>query len=152
MPNAVVLASRHAPVTIGNHVLIGPRAYLSWCTIEDDIFLATGSCVLNKAVIGARAEVRINGVVHIRTRIPAEATVPIGWVAVDNPAEILSPDQHERIWAIQRTLGFAKTVWGLDPAPPGETIMPQAMQRYAKALQWHREDAAADGKQSGGAQ
>jgi len=100
--------------------------------------------------VDIRAEVRINGVVHVRTRIPPDATVPIGWVAVGEPAEILSPDQHERIWAIQRSLGFAKTVWGLDPAPRGKTIMPEAMPRYARALQRHRSDAPVAGEPNGG--
>src|SRR5579883_1279155 len=91
MENAVLKASRRAPVAIGNHVLIGPRAYLSGCRIEDDAFLATGVAIFNDAVIGARAEIRINGVVHLRTRVPPDATVPIGWIAVGDPAAILPP-------------------------------------------------------------
>jgi hypothetical protein len=30
--------------------------------------------------------VRINGIVHLKTRLPADAVVPIGWVAVGDPA------------------------------------------------------------------
>ena len=82
MENAVLKASRRAPLHIGRNVLIGPRAYLTGCTVEDEVFLAAGSTVFNFATIGRRAEVRINGVVHIRTRVPSDATVPIGWVAV----------------------------------------------------------------------
>ncbi len=137
MENAVIKASRRATVRIGDHVLVGPRAYLTGCRVEDEVFLAAGSTVFNLAIIGRRAEVRVNGVVHIRTRVPPDAIVPIGWVAVGDPAEILSPDKHERIWAIQQPLDFPRTVWGLDRPPPGETIMPELTRRYAAALRRH---------------
>jgi carbonic anhydrase/acetyltransferase-like protein (isoleucine patch superfamily) len=137
MENSVIKASRRAPVRIGDHVLVGPRAYLTGCSVEDEVCLAAGSTVFNLATIGRRAEVRINGVVHIRTRVPKDAIVPIGWVAVGDPAEILSPDQHERIWAIQQPLDFPRTVWGFDRPPPGETIMPELTRRYAAALRRH---------------
>jgi hypothetical protein len=100
--------------------------------------------VFNHAVIGAGAEVRINGVVHLRTRVAAGATVPIGWVAVGDPAEILPPDQHERIWAIQELLDFPRTVFGLDRPPPGGTIMPELTRRYAAALRRHADDQAGE--------
>jgi carbonic anhydrase/acetyltransferase-like protein (isoleucine patch superfamily) len=144
MENAVIKASRRAPVLIGRNVLVGPRAYLTGCTIRNDVFLATGATVFNHAVIGERAEIRINGVVHLRTVVPADATVPIGWVAVGDPAHILPPDRHDEIWAVQKPLDFPKTVFGVDRPPPGETIMPQIMQRYARALARHRDDVAVD--------
>src|SRR5262249_58632947 len=64
METAVIRAGRRAPVRIGDHVLIGPRAYLTGCTVEANVFLATGATIFNHAVIGAGTEVRINGVVH----------------------------------------------------------------------------------------
>jgi carbonic anhydrase/acetyltransferase-like protein (isoleucine patch superfamily) len=140
MENAVVKAGKRAPVRIGNHVLIGPRAYLTGCTIADDVFLATGATVFNHAVIGARAEVRINGTVHLKTVVPQDATVPIGWVAVGDPAAILPPDQHDVIWAIQEKLDFPKAVFGLDRPPPGVSLMPELMRRYAAFLRAHRND------------
>ena len=96
----------------------------------------------NGAMVGAGAEVRINGVVHLRTRLPAGATVPIGWVAVGDPAAILPPDQHEKIWAIQKPLDFPNFVFGLDRPPEGETIMPELCRRFAAALRTHADDRA----------
>ena len=144
MENAVIKASRRAPVLIANNVLVGPRAYLSGCTIRSEVFLATGTTVFNHAVIGERAEVRINGVVHLRTVLPAGATVPIGWVAVGDPASILPPDKHDEIWAIQQPLDFPKTVFGVDRPPEGGTIMTEVMPRYARALARHRDDRQVD--------
>jgi carbonic anhydrase/acetyltransferase-like protein (isoleucine patch superfamily) len=140
MENAVVKAGKRAPVRIGNHVLIGPRAYLTGCTVADDVFLATGATVFNHATIGARAEVRINGTVHLKTVLPQDATVPIGWVAVGDPAAILPPDRHDAIWAIQEKLDFPKAVFGLERPPAGTSLMPALTRRYAAFLRAHRDD------------
>jgi carbonic anhydrase/acetyltransferase-like protein (isoleucine patch superfamily) len=140
MENAVVRGTRRHPTRLGDCVLVGPRAYLTGCTVEDYAFLATGVTVFNGARIGARAEVRINGVVHLKTVLPADAVVPIGWVAVGDPAEILAPQEHDRIWAIQEPLDFPRAVFGLERPAPGETIMPELMGRYSHALARHRDD------------
>ncbi len=144
MENAVLRGASEAPLTIGDHVLIGPRAYLTGCTVEAEAFLATGSCVFNRAVVGRRAEVRINGTVHLRTRLPEDATVPIGWIAVGDPARILPPDRHDEIWSVQKPLDFPKTVFGIDRPPEGQSIMPTAMARYTRALRRHLEDRRLD--------
>ena len=91
MDTEVLRGIANAPLTVGDNVLIGPRAYLSGCTIEDDVFIATGVTVFNGVRIGRGAEVRINGIVHVKTVLPAGATVPLGWIAVGSPAEILPP-------------------------------------------------------------
>jgi carbonic anhydrase/acetyltransferase-like protein (isoleucine patch superfamily) len=148
MENAVIRGTRRHPARIGNHVLVGPRAYLSGCRVEDDSFLATGATVFNGARIGARSEVRINGVVHLKTVLAADATVPIGWVAVGDPAEILPPGQHDRIWALQEPLDFPRTVFGLERAPAGESIMPELAGRYSRFLGEHRKDRILDGARS----
>ena len=144
MEQAVIRGTPRHPTHLGNHVLVGPRAYLTGCTVEDSAFLATGAAVFNGARIGTRAEVRINGVVHLKTSLPADAVVPIGWVAVGDPAEVLPPAQHDRIWAIQEPLNFPRTVFGLDRAPAGESIMPELTRRYARALGQHRHDRTLD--------
>lgn len=140
MENAVIKATERAHTRIGDNVLVGPRAYLTGCTIDDCVFLATGSTIFNNAVVGRGAEVRINGTVHLHTRLAPNATVPIGWVALGDPAEILSPNDHEKIWAIQKTLDFPKAVFNLDRPPKGETVMPELTRRYAAHLRAHRQD------------
>jgi carbonic anhydrase/acetyltransferase-like protein (isoleucine patch superfamily) len=146
MDTAVLRGVARSPLAIGDNVLIGPRAYLSGCTVEDEVFIATGATVFNGARIGKGAEVRVNAIVHIKTAVPAGATVPIGWIAVGDPAAILPPDRHEQIWAIQKPLNFPEVVFGVKRPPEGETIMPDVMPRYAGALnRWHRDDEEVDG-------
>jgi len=144
MENAVIRGTRRHPVTIGDHVLVGPHAMLSGCRVDECAFLATGCAIFNGAEIGARAEVRIHGTVHLRTRLPADGLVPIGWVAVGDPAEILPPERHDEIWKRQEPLDFPKTVFGLERAPPGSTNMPEMTRRYLGQLQRHRGDRIVD--------
>ena len=144
MENAVIRGTPRFPTRLGDHILVGPRAYLSGCIIEDSVFLATGSTIFNGARIGTRSEVRINGVVHLKTNIPPDTTVPIGWVAVGDPAEILPPEDHERIWAIQEPLNFPREIFGLERPSLGQTIMPELTSRYTKALNKHLGDQILD--------
>lgn len=142
MENALVRASTAHPVHIGSHVLVGPTASISGAIVADEVFLATGTRVFNGARIGERSEVRINAVVHLRTVLPPESVVPIGWVAVGDPAQVLSPDRHEEIWALQHDLDFPGFVFGLDRATPD--LMVQLTERYGAALARHALDRRLD--------
>src|SRR5215467_11874175 len=103
MEQAVLRGTARHPLRVGNHVLVGPHAHLSGCTVADSVFVATGASVFNGARLGASSEVRING-------------------------------------AVQKTLDFPRTVFGLAGAPDGETIMPEMTRRYTRALGAHRHD------------
>lgn len=140
MEHAVLRGSKRHPLTLGNDILVGPRAYLSGCTVEDEVFLATGSTVFNGARVGTRSEVRINGTVHLLTELAPDTTVPIGWVAVGKPVGIFPPSKHDEIWARQEPLNFPKEVFGLDRPEPGESKMPGLAQRYSRYLARHDDD------------
>lgn len=142
MENALIRATATNPVHIADHVLVGPMASVSGAVVEEEVFLATGTRVFNGAHIGARSEVRINGVVHLRTALPAESIVPIGWVAIGDPVQFLSPDRHEEIWAAQRELDFPGYVFGLDRETPD--LMVQLTERYGRSLARHADDRRID--------
>jgi carbonic anhydrase/acetyltransferase-like protein (isoleucine patch superfamily) len=108
MENAVLRGTPRDPLRLGDNVLIGPRAYLCGCAVADNVFLATGTTVFNGARIGTRCEVRVNAVVHLRTHLLPDTTVPIGWIAVGDPAQLFPPDEHERLWQVQRDLDFPR--------------------------------------------
>jgi carbonic anhydrase/acetyltransferase-like protein (isoleucine patch superfamily) len=140
MENAVLRGTGKHPLGIGDDVLVGPRAYLTGCTVEDEVFLATGSTVFNGARLGTRSEVRINGTVHLLTELPPDTTVPIGWVAVGDPPGILPPGEHDEIWARQEPLNFPREVFGLERPGPGESRMPRLAEKYTRYLARHDED------------
>jgi carbonic anhydrase/acetyltransferase-like protein (isoleucine patch superfamily) len=143
MDTAVLRGTRKDPLILADNILVGPRASLAGCQVEDSVFLATGATIFNGARIGTRAEVRVNGIVHLRTRLEPDAVVPLGWIAVGDPAVILPPEAHDEIWAIQQKLDFPFYVFGAGRPQPGETFMPAVMPRYAAALsRWHAGDRA----------
>ena len=142
MENAVLRGTKDHPLEMGDRVLVGPRAYLSGCTIGNEVFLATGSTVFNGARLGEGAEVRVNGTVHIDTALADRAMVPIGWIAVGDPATVLPPDRHDEIWAVQEPLDFPKAVFGVDRSPHAMT---EIMARYARGLGRHATDRIIDG-------
>ncbi len=144
MENAVIRGTPGFPARLGSAILVGPRAYLTGCVVEDNVFLATGVTIFNGASIGTGAEVRINGVVHIKTQLAPGMMVPIGWIAVGNPVHLFPPGEHDQIWAVQESLDFPQTVFGLERAPEGETIMPEMTVRYARALGKHFQDRILD--------
>ena len=107
MENAVVRGTGRHPTSIGDNCVVGPRAHLVGCRVFDNAFLATGATVFNGASVGEGAEVRVNGTVHLKTALPPETVVPISWVAVGGPAEVLPPGEHERILGIAGAPGFS---------------------------------------------
>jgi carbonic anhydrase/acetyltransferase-like protein (isoleucine patch superfamily) len=137
MENAVLRSSQRHPLSIGNNCLIGPNAHIVGCTIEDEVFVATGATVFHAARLGKKCEVRVNGVVQVRSELAAGATVPIGWVAVGSPAQILPPGEHEKIWEIQEPLNFPLTVYGLERS---QATMVEITRRLSETLGSHATD------------
>src|SRR5262249_54780066 len=138
MENAVIRASPKHPCTIGNHCLIGPGAHVVGAMIEDEVFIATGAAIFHGARLGRGAEVRVHATVHLRTRLAPGATVRVGWVAVGDPALILSPDRHDEIWAIQKPLNFSEWVYGIKRETPG--LMREITGRLSTVLAPHAGD------------
>lgn len=139
MENAVLRSSIRHPLSIGNNCLIGPNAHVAGCTVEDEVFIATGAAVFHSARLGKGSEVRINGVVHLKTHLAPGETVPIGWVAVGDPAQVLPASEHERIWEIQKPLDFPKTVYGFDRR---DANMKNITRRLCEVLGSHASDEA----------
>ena len=139
MENAVLRSSARHPLSIGNNCLVGPNAHVVGCTVEDEVFIATGAAVFHSARLGKGSEVRINGVVHLKSHLAPGATVPIGWVAVGDPAEVLPAGEHERIWEIQMPLDFPKTVYGFERT---DASMRNITRRLCEVLSSHLSDEA----------
>ena len=138
MENAVVRAGPRHACTIGDHCLIGPNAHVTGAVLEQQVFVATGAAIFHGAHLGRGAEVRVHATVHLRTRLQPGATVPIGWVAVGDPARILPADQHDEIWAVQAPLNFPAWVYGFDRTTPD--LMVHVTRRLSETLAAHHDD------------
>jgi hypothetical protein len=68
------------------------------------------------------------------------ATVPIGWVAVGDPAHILPPDKHDEIWAVQEPLNFPEWVYGFDRSTPD--LMIHITHYLSESLEAHSKDTS----------
>ncbi|WP_242087707.1 gamma carbonic anhydrase family protein [Microbacterium lacticum] len=142
MENALIRASAVHPVRIGSHVLVGPMASISGATIDDDVYLATGSRVVNGARIGVGSLVRMGAVVHLKTTLPPGTVVPLGWVAIGDPMQLLPAAEAEAISAAREELDFPGFVFGLERSAPD--YMAQLTERYGAALARHAGDRRLD--------
>jgi carbonic anhydrase/acetyltransferase-like protein (isoleucine patch superfamily) len=136
MENALVRGREAHPVTLGDDVLVGPHAHVNGSVVGDGCFLATGCSLFPGSRLGRNVEVRINGVVHVNSVLDDEALVPIGWVAVGNPARVIAPWDHDEIWRIQEALNFPRTVYGLPRDAPAR----ERMERQSAWFAAHRDD------------
>ena len=140
MEHVLVRGRARHPAVLGDDVLVGPHAHVNGAVVEAGAFLATGVALFPGARVGADAEVRIGGVVHVNSVLGPGALVPIGWVAVGDPATVLPPERHTEIWAIQRDLDFPGTVYGLPRGAPAR----ERMERQAAFYGTHRDDRRVD--------
>jgi len=138
MEHAVLRATARHQLVIGDHVLAGPHCYLTGCRVGDEVFIATGAMVFNGAQLGQAASVALGGAVHIGCVVPPQTRIPIGWVAVGDPARLYPPGDVDLIRAgLEEAGGFLPFVFGADPAADRSEQMRTAMRRYAGALARH---------------
>jgi carbonic anhydrase/acetyltransferase-like protein (isoleucine patch superfamily) len=140
--NLNIRSTNRNVVEIGDHVLIGPQSSLKGCQIDDECFLATGAKIYQGARIGRRTEVRIDGVVHVRSVLPPDSLVPIKWVAVGDPAQLFPPGKHEELDAALSRMDFPQQVYGLERLAGGgvDMDMKELTGRVTTGLADHRDD------------
>ena len=133
MENALVRGRADHPVIVGNAVLIGPHAHLNGATVEDEVFIATGVSVFPGAL-------RVNSVLHVNSRLAPGSTLPIGWIAAGDPAELFSPDRHDELWAVQEPLDAPGTMYGVSREESLREVLRRQVQFYGQ----HRHDRIID--------
>ena len=137
MENAVLRGRPRHPLLLGDRVLVGPHAHLNGVTVEDDVFIATGVSAFPGAHIESGSEVRINSVVHVNSRLLADTTVPIGWIAVGDPAELFEPSRVDDYWPKLKALDFPSTLFGVARE---ELTMDKLTSIYVELFSGHRDD------------
>jgi len=148
MEQAVLRGTPAHPLLVGDHVLIGPHAYLTGCDIGDEVFIATGAMIFSGARMGRASSVALGGGVHIGSVVPPRTAIPIGWVAVGDPARMYPPGEVEPIRAgLAEAGGFLPFVFGTDRAADRGEQMRAALGRYSRALAIHH---AGDAEVTGG--
>ena len=145
MENAVLRGAGRYPCTVGNHVMIGPHAHIAGATLNGCAFVATGASIFNGAILEEGVVVAINAVVHIGTRCLAGTGVPIGHIALGDPATIYPPHEAPAVHAQLRSMGFTKAVFGFEAQGLADpTTIEKLCERYARSLQSYRDDRIVD--------
>jgi gamma-carbonic anhydrase len=140
MEHALVRGRAGHHAVLGDDVLVGPHAHVNGARVAAGCFLATGVALFPGCVVGAGSEVRVRGVVHVNTALAPGTVVPIGWVAVGDPAQLFPPDRHDDIWAVQEGLDFPGTVYGVPRGTPPAVLMRRQVDWFAA----HRADRVLD--------
>jgi carbonic anhydrase/acetyltransferase-like protein (isoleucine patch superfamily) len=102
----IVHTTEECPTVIGADCVVGHRAHLEGCVVEDGCLIGSGSLVLNRARVAAGA------VVAAAALVLEDMTVPAGSLAIGVPATI-RPDAglRQRSWikhAVQDYLDLAE--------------------------------------------
>ena len=102
----IVHTTEECPTVIGADCVVGHRAHLEGCMVEDGCLIGSGSLVLNRARVAAGA------VVAAAALVLEDMTVPAGALAIGVPATI-RPDAglRQRSWiknAVQDYLDLAE--------------------------------------------
>ena len=140
MENAVVKGRTRHPVTIGDHVLVGPHAHINGAILEDEVFVATGASLFPGSIAREGCEVRVNAVVQVNTGLPPRSVVPIGWVAVGDPAQLASAHDHEEVWRVQQGIDATDTMYGR----PRTSSMTEIMEGQSAHYGDHAADVVID--------
>lgn len=140
LENAVIRGTKDLPVKMGDNCLVGPNAHLAGCTIEDNVFMATGVSIFHGATIKKGSEIRVNGVVHLGTVFPENETLPIGWVAVGNPMQMFPSDKHDDIWKLQKQLNFPNLVYGISERENLAEVNKKLCEIMSERLNEHKSD------------
>jgi carbonic anhydrase/acetyltransferase-like protein (isoleucine patch superfamily) len=116
--NAVIRATASGdmnyPVSVGDHVLVGPHATLLGCTVEPCSYVATGATVLHGATVRSGAAVAVGALVHANSVVPQGFFIPPNTVAIGDPVELYGPDDKEALAEAIRSVGFAKSAFGVE--------------------------------------
>jgi carbonic anhydrase/acetyltransferase-like protein (isoleucine patch superfamily) len=142
--NAVLRAmggegARH-PVTVGEHVLIGPHATLLGCTIQPFSYVAAGATVLKGAVVRSGCVVGVGAAVFSESALHAGMFLPPNTIAIGDPADIFSPDEKVTLASYIKTLRFGGIVPAADSPEERRAMLKRAAEERSIEYENHAGD------------
>jgi hypothetical protein len=91
--------------------------------------------IFNGARLERASSVALGGTVHIGARLTPEQRLPIGWVAVGDPARMYPSTAVDEIRAgLTEQGGFLPYVFGVEDTGDRGAMMREALQHYTHAL------------------
>lgn len=137
--NAVLRATAvtDAPVSLADHVFVGPHATVLGATVHRCAYLAAGTTVLQLSTVGAGACVAVGALVHARTVVPDEFFVSPHNTAVGDPVKVFAPDRVDELAEAIAAVGFADAAFGV------RTQWTDRINRYREATEVRAAEYAA---------
>ncbi len=126
-----------APVTVADHVFIGPHATVLGADVRSCAYLAANATVLQLSTVGAGACVAVGALVHARTVLPEEFFVPPHTTAVGDPVGVFGPDRADELAAAIAAVDFAGAAFGV------QTEWTDRKNRYRQATEARSAEYAA---------
>lgn len=114
MENAIIRSTKKFTCTIGDNVLIGPKACITGATIHNACFIATNATIFHGSELASGTVLAVNGIIHIGTVCPENTFIPINHIAFGNPVTLYSPDQIRDFHADLKKVGFVNYVYDID--------------------------------------
>ncbi|MBF2707995.1 gamma carbonic anhydrase family protein [Flavobacterium soyangense] len=114
MEGAIIRSSKKFGCSIGNHVIIGPKATITGSIIDDYCFIATNGTIFHGSKLKSGTILAINGIIHIDTFCPEDTFIPINHIAFGNPAKIYAPSEIGDFHQALKQIGFVKYVYDID--------------------------------------
>jgi len=114
MENAIIRSSKKFSCSIGDNVLIGPKACITGAIIEDACFIATNATIFHGSYLQSGTLIAVNGIIHINTFCPADSFIPVNHIGFGNPLKIYSPAEINDFHAELRKTGFVKFVYDIE--------------------------------------
>jgi len=102
------------PITIDDHVFIGPHATILGCTLARCVYVATGATVLQGAKVGPGSVIAVGALVHANAIVSEGTFVPPHNIAIGDPAKIYAPSDENLVTRI-RAVGFPMAAFGIRP-------------------------------------
>jgi carbonic anhydrase/acetyltransferase-like protein (isoleucine patch superfamily) len=102
-----------APVTLADHVFVGPHATVLGARVRRCAYLAANATVLQQATVGAGACVAVGALVHARTVLPDEFFVAPHTTAVGDPVQVFGQDRADELAEAIAATDFAGAAFGV---------------------------------------
>lgn len=146
--NAVIRATGEGevphPITIDDHVFIGPHSTILGCTLARCVYVATGATILQGAKVGPGSVIAVGALVHANAVVPEGTFVPPHNVAIGDPAKIYAPSDENLITRI-RAVGFPTAAFGITPDPTDRlSVCRGATEVRSKEFEAHLSDEIID--------
>lgn len=113
---ATAAGDHDQPVSIADHVFIGPHATLLGCRIARCAYIATGATILQGATIEAGGSIAVGALVHANAVVPSEFFVPPHTVATGNPLVLTDASDPAGLAAAIKNSRFAAAAFGINAA------------------------------------